>query len=169
MWHNRRACRALTTHQKRTLRAGGNVSCILHSSLVSSELRWKATLFFEVLPRLFGRPTPELPTSNIDRPSPCPIDTPGCKNCLRIVAHQPIELKLSQIILLTPRMPLTDFHSLTAKNRYSKTCAKRPPLGVNESGLCRQVTSIRRFQTLKQCHAFNERGDRKEKKKPQRS
>ena len=34
-------------------------------------------------------------------------------------------------------------------NIYSKTCAKRPPLGANKSGLCRQVASIRRFNTLK--------------------
>ena len=46
---------------------------------------------------------------------------------------------------------------------YSKTCPKRPTLGANKSGLCSQVVSIRRYNTLKQCETYNERGDRKEK------
>ena len=46
---------------------------------------------------------------------------------------------------------------------YSKTCPKWPPLGANKSGLCRQVVSVHRYNTLKQCETYNERGDRKEK------
>ena len=45
----------------------------------------------------------------------------------------------------------------------SKTFSKRPTLGANKGGLCRQVFSVRRFNTLKPCEAYNGTGGRKEK------
>ena len=78
-----------------------------HRSLESLTLRCflpssgeRPRFFFRSITSPVRRPTPEQLTCKIDQPSPCPI-YPGCKNCLRIVAHHPIELKLSQVIILT--------------------------------------------------------------------
>ena len=58
---------------------------------------------FEGLPRLCGRPR-DCRHAGSNRPSSCPIDTLGTKISSCSTLHiKPIELKLSQISLQTPR------------------------------------------------------------------